>query len=106
MDDDEIFDFDAASSRFSSHNPDEDAELSDVSSNNEDGLFGNNTSTLDENSGDEEAIGEEEDTAGDEVYSWKIDHSRGDHKLRRKLEPAEQKLYNTNSLEPSSLFNE
>lgn len=92
LNDDDIFDFDAASARSSSNNPTnsrqvtvEDAELSDVLSNDDDGLFSDGTSDFDNNSDDE--AGEEEDVGpeGDNVYSWKIDHSSGDHKLRRKF---------------------
>jgi hypothetical protein len=95
LSDDEIFDFEGASSRVSSNNPDdqcsrpepiEEAEAPDVLSDNDDGLFCDNTSDFDYNPNNQEA-GEEEDagTADDQVYSWKIDHSSGDHKLRRKF---------------------
>jgi len=104
---DELFDFEAASREVSSYNPKdrqsrqatiEDAELSDVSSDNDDGLFCDGTSTPDsypddypddysDDYSDDKEAGEEEDagTTSDQVYSWKIDHSSGDHKLRRKL---------------------
>jgi len=93
---DEIFDFEGASNGVSSHTHEdrhsrrgtvEDTDDSDVSSDNEDGLFCDDTSSFDDNPNDQED-GEEEDmgTADDQVHSWKIDHSSGDHKLRRKFE--------------------
>ncbi len=88
----DIFDFDAASSNPSSNTyPSprqatvEDAAFSDVSSDNDDGLLHDDTSTFDPDSGGEEAEVEEENTTSHQAHSWKIDHSSGDHKLRRKL---------------------
>jgi len=96
LNEDEIFDFRRASSGVSTHNPDdqydgrtsvEDAEFSDVGSDNSDGLFTNSASTF-VGSPELEEAEEEEDiaTGGEQVQSWKIDHSSGDHKLRRRLE--------------------
>jgi hypothetical protein len=87
---DEIFDFDAASGTGLGEKPRqasvEDGEFSDVPSDNDDGLFCERRSNFDGNSDDDDAAEEEGiATAGDQVYSWKIDHSSGDHKLRRKL---------------------
>jgi hypothetical protein len=98
LNDDQIFDFEAASG--SNNHPNDrysrrrtvddaevsDAEVSDASSDNDDGLFCDGTSNFDGNSDGEEAEEEDVGTAGDPVHSWKIDHSSGDHKLRRKSE--------------------
>jgi hypothetical protein len=95
-DDGEIFDFEAASNgglrgqsgTYSARRTSVgDGEFSDVSSEDNDGLLYDSTPSFGGGSEQEEA-GEEEDVAmtGEQVQSWKIDHSSGDHKLRRKLE--------------------
>jgi hypothetical protein len=90
-DDEDIFDFEAASTSHLRDNPGtrrtsvEDVEFSDASSDNNDGLFYDSTPSF-VGSPEQEEAGEEEDDAGEQVQSWKIDHSSGDHKLRGKLE--------------------
>jgi hypothetical protein len=95
-DDEEIFDFEAASNSALRDQPGPystrrtsvgDGEFSDVSSDNNDGLLYDSTPSFG-GSAEQEETGEEEDVAmtGEQVQSWKIDHSSGDHKLRRKLE--------------------
>jgi hypothetical protein len=67
----------------------EDPSSSDAASSNEDELYGE--STLDPlRDLDEEASEGEDVTAAaeDKVHSWRIDHSSGDHKLRRRFGPA------------------
>jgi hypothetical protein len=90
---DEIFDFDAASGRplGNGARPNlprrasiEDAEFSDVLSDNDDGLFCDTSDSGGHSHARETAEEEDMATTGDEVYSWKIDHSSGDHKLRRR----------------------
>lgn len=94
LDEDEIVDLEGAGNGVSSNNHDtlssrrgtiEDADVSDVSSSNDDGLFYDNTSNFDNTPNDQD-VREEEDigTASDQVHSWKIDHSSGNHKLQRK----------------------
>jgi hypothetical protein len=67
----------------------EDANSSDAASSNEDGLYKesilDSLRNLDEEASEGEgvAVGVE-----DEVHSWRIDHSSGDHKLRRRFRPA------------------
>ena len=66
-----------------------DASSSDTASSNEDGLYGE--SMLDPLGDFDEEASEGEDVAAaaeDKVHSWRIDHSSGDHKLRRRFGPA------------------
>lgn len=65
-----------------------DSEHDEDNEDNEDGLYSDKTTTLDEGEEEDSSFGDGEHVnIASDLYRWKIDHSKGNHRLKGKARP-------------------